>query len=275
MSCASLLVHLETAQSNETLLQIAGDLAQGLRAGIIGCAARRADATPYGEAYALGDLLQTRELENAVLLQAVQTQFRQALQGQGLALQWRASNDCESVARWLAQQARSADLLITRLPAVGRFETGLQVDVGDLVMQAGRPVLLVPDGVSELKLDWAMVGWNDTREARRAIADALPLLRLAKLVHVVEIAAPEELAAAAARLEQVVAWLERQGVAAHALPTALEEDQDRQLGAIALARGADLLVAGAYGHQRLREWVFGGVTQELLAHPPCCLLLAH
>jgi nucleotide-binding universal stress UspA family protein len=275
MSYVSQLVHLETGQSNESLLRISGDLAQRLKVDVIGIAARRADMRPFGEAYATGELLKTLQWENADLLQAAQKQFRQSLQGRGLALTWRESSDFESVARYLTQQARDADLLITGLPTIGRFKAGLQVHVGDLVMQAGRPVLLVPESVSELKLDWAMVGWNDTREARRAIVDALPLLRLAKQVHVLEITPEPELTEAAARLEQVVAWLARHGVQAHALPTATEKDQTHQLSAIALTHGADLLVVGAYGHQRLREWVLGGVTQELLAQPPCCLLLAH
>ncbi len=275
MSYVSQLVHLETGQSNEALLRISGDLAQRLKVNVIGIAARRADSMPLGEVYAMGELLQTRKKENADLLQAAQTQFRQSLQGRGLALTWRESSDFESVARYLAQQARDADLLITGLPSMGRFDAGFQVHVGDLVMQAGRPVLLIPESVSELRLDWAMVGWNDTREARRAIVDALPLLRLAKRVHVLEIVPEHELTAAAARLDQVVAWLARHGVRADALPTAMAKDQTQQLSAIALTHGADLIVAGAYGHQRVREWVFGGVTQELLAQPPCCLLLAH
>ena len=275
MSYVSQLVHLETGQSNAALLRISGDLAQRLKVNVIGIAARRADSTPLSEGYAMGELLQTRQRENADLLQAAQTQFRDSLEGRELALTWRESSDFESMASYLAQQARDADLLITGLPTIGRFDAGFQVHVGDLVMQAGRPVLLIPESVSELRLDWAMVGWNDTREARRAIVDALPLLRLAKRVHVLEIVPEHELTAAAARLDQVVAWLARHGVRADALPTAMAKDQTQQLSAIALTHGADLIVAGAYGHQRVREWVFGGVTQELLTQPPCCLLLAH
>lgn len=144
MSYISQLVHLETGQSNESLLRISGDLAQRLKVDVIGIATRRADMRPFGEVYATGELLQTLQRENADLLQAAQKQFLHSLQGRGLAL-----------------------------------------------------------------------------------------------------------------------------------PTAMEKDQIHQLSAIALTHGADLIVAGAYGHQRLREWVFGGVTQELLAQPPCCLLLAH
>jgi nucleotide-binding universal stress UspA family protein len=275
MSYVCQLVHLEAGQSNEALLRVSGDLALRMKVDVIGVAARRADLMPFGEVYAMGKLLQTRQRENADLLQAAKKQFRHSLQGRGLVLTWRESCDFESVASYLAQQARDADLLITSLPTGGRFDAGLQVHVGDLVMQAGRPVLLVPESVSELKLDWAMVGWSDTREAHRAIVDALPLLRLAKLVHVLEIAPEPELTEAAARLDRVVAWLVLHGVQAHALPTAMEKDLTHQFGAIALTHGADLIVAGAYGHQRLREWVFGGITQELLAQPSCCLLLAH
>jgi hypothetical protein len=86
-----------------------------------------------------------------------------------------------SLAAYVAEQAGVADLLI-----IGPDEKGLtrdfsrRVNVGELVMQVARPVLLVPPGVNQLKLQNVVVGWKETREARRAISDALPLLKLAR-----------------------------------------------------------------------------------------------
>ena len=126
-----------------------------------------------------------------------------------------------------------------------------------------------------LRLEQVVVAWKDTREARRAAFDALPLLKKAAHVTVVEIAAEAELAMARVRVEDVVGWLKRHGVVAEALTLpSLYEDAGR-LNAIAEQRGADVIVAGAYGHSRLREFVLGGVTRDLLLRADRCSLVSH
>jgi nucleotide-binding universal stress UspA family protein len=132
-----------------------------------------------------------------------------------------------------------------------------------LVMQVGRPVLIVPATADKLKLEQVIIAWKDTRETQRAAFNAVPLLKTAAHVTVVEISTDEELAAARTQIEDV-GWLKWHGVwqRSHASPSI--GDDASSLNAIAREKGADVIVAGAYGHSRMREWILGGVTRDLL-----------
>jgi nucleotide-binding universal stress UspA family protein len=160
-------------------------------------------------------------------------------------------------------------------PNAPRFDTSRYVDIGDLVMQAGRPCLIVPTGVETLALEHAVIGWKDTGEARQVIRDALPLLKQARRVTVVEIAIEEDLEDARSHLVDVVAWLGRHGIDATSIAALSTGDDAVALNGIFQEQGADLIVAGAYGHSRVREWVLGGVTRDLLLRAGCCALVSH
>jgi nucleotide-binding universal stress UspA family protein len=151
----------------------------------------------------------------------------------------------------------------------------VQVNPSDLVMQAGRPLLIVPDACDWLDLRSVLIAWKDTVEARRAVADALPLLRKATEVTVAEIA--EEQAnrpAALSRVRDVAAWLSRHGVnASEQVPEDCGE-AGGLLEGIASEVGAGVVVAGAYGHSRFREWILGGVTRQLINPLNRCSLLS-
>jgi nucleotide-binding universal stress UspA family protein len=120
------------------------------------------------------------------------------------------------------------------------------------------------------------VGWKDTRESRRAIVDALPLLQKAKDVTVVEIVEDDDGRSDANRhVADVTAWLARHQVTAgHRVPT-VRGNAAEQLTNQANELGAGIIVAGAYGHTRLREWIFGGVTNDLIHQARHCSLLSH
>jgi nucleotide-binding universal stress UspA family protein len=176
----------------------------------------------------------------------------------------------------LVCEARCADLFITGVDHnASLFDMTRHVDIGDLVLQAGRPVLAVPARANTLNPERIVVGWKETREARRAILDALPLLKKAVHVTVVEIAAKEDLDGARARLEDVIGWLKRHGVVAEPSTWWSSGDDATQLNAIAEQRSADVIVAGPYGHSRLREWALGGVTRELLLRAERCMFVSH
>ena len=117
-------------------------------------------------------------------------------------------------------------------------------------MQSGRPILIVPDGVEALELESVVVGWKDKREARRAVADALPLLDLAGRVMVVELVPEGEISDARQSVSDVVTWLTRHGVSAEALAVPTVGGDKTRLDDIARERRAGLMVAGAYGHNR-------------------------
>jgi nucleotide-binding universal stress UspA family protein len=198
---------------------------------------------------------------------AAEKEFRDTLSSRISRLEWRSAVRFGSEADYLAQEARSADLMITCADR--------RTEIGDLVMQIGRPVLVVPMIADKLDLNQIIVGWKDTGKTRRAVSDALPFLQAAVKVTIVEIAAEDDLPDARKHLSDVVVWLERHGVVAETL--ALKSDGDDAVGLDSVARDlrADLVVAGAYGHSRVREWVLGGVTRDLLLHASRCSLISH
>ena len=148
-------------------------------------------------------------------------------------------------------------------------------DVGDLLMRAGRPILIVPKGANGFKFRQALLCFKDTREARRAAADALPLLQASEGVHVVEVVDSPAIEGSSHALADLKDWLARHGVEAQGSPIATKGGEALQLASLAKDIDADLIVAGAFGHSRLREWAFGGVTHDLLLQGDRCVLASH
>lgn len=200
--------------------------------------------------------------------------FRVAFDGHPVL--WRSTITDKPAADWLARNARAADLVVTR-PQEDSFSSSMcrQLDVGDLVMAAGRPVLLIPRHVKKVAVGTVLVGWKDTREAKNAIVAALPLLYRASHVIIAEIAAQSIEQEARERVQDVAAWLGRHGIAAECLVEAPRGADAMQMAALVERVSADVLVAGAYGHSRLHEWALGGVTMDLLMRPCCTTFVAH
>lgn len=275
MTYAALMVHMQLGESNAAVLAVAGDLALQFDATLIGVALCQPMPIGYENGYWSGQAVEQCRLELERETQAAEAEFRDALQNHAAKLSWRSAITMSPLADILAREARSADLLLTGVvkPA-SMMDTSRQVNLGDLVMQAGRPLLVVP-GPAVLGFDTAVIGWKDTREARRAVADALPLLRRTAQVLVVEIAAEDECGEAQTRVDDVAAWLERHGVQAEALARPGPKGNEDGLQDIADQYRADFIVAGAYGHSRLREWALGGMTRRLITHPGRCSVLSH
>ena len=276
MTYSTLMVHLELGESNAGLLQIAGDLAERFQAAVIGIATCQPLQLALSDGYVTGEVLRqdVEEIEREIT--AAEAEFRAALKPRADRLEWRSAITFTPLYDYLAHEARSTDLIITKVDKnTSIFDNSRHVNMGDLVMQAGRPVLVVPATANRLDLDSVVLGWKETPEARRAARDALPMLREAGRVTIVEIAAEAELAAAKARLEDVAAWLKRHGVVGECAAVAAVGDNAGQFDAIAQEQEADLIVAGAYGHSRLRELVLGGVTRDLLLSAGRCVLVSH
>jgi nucleotide-binding universal stress UspA family protein len=183
--------------------------------------------------------------------------------------EWRSM--LESPGELLLREARAADLLI-----IGRRRRVGDYDPGALLLRAGRPVLLVPDTAHSLGLRRVVVAWKDTRECRRAVRDALPLLQEAKEVLLVAIGEHETHSQAKKTLADVGAYLVRHRViVADEMWRQPRGPVAAELFQIVEEEKADLIVAGGYGHSRLGEWIFGGVTREFLAASPVCCMLSH
>ncbi len=137
-------------------------------------------------------------------------------------------------------------------------------------------MLVVPPAIDSLKAERILIGWKDSREARRALQDSLPLLHEAKSVAVVEVCDDSMEALARQHVEDVARYLTRHRISVgSATAAAAKHGTADHLIDLARVEGADLIVTGAYGHSRLGEWIFGGVTRELLASSPVCCLISN
>lgn len=274
MTYATLMVHLQPGQPNGSVLEVPRRLAQRHASSVVGIAAVQ-PMQLYGDGLSSADVYQmnlheiTQEVHNA------ENEFRQALEGSVADLEWRSASVFSSSADHIAREARSADLILTGIDGTNFLDIVRRVNTGDLVMRAGRPVLLVPASIDGLKLERVMIAWKESRETRRAIVDAMPLLRHASHVSLVEVWPPDELAASGARLAQVAGWLKRHDIPVECLSSPSAADDATSLYAIGADRGIDLTVAGAYGHSRAREWALGGVTRDLLMSVNRCSLVSH
>jgi nucleotide-binding universal stress UspA family protein len=276
---ASVLVHVEPrSTASDGRVALALDLARRFGATLVGMAAEGLQPPPvdaYGGVAFVGEMVEAEDEQVRADLQAARDRFATLSGSTELMTEWRSAT--ETPVQAIAREARSADLIVIGRD-LSRLREGIyrSADPGDLLMQAGRPLLVVPPGADSVRAEHIVVAWKDTREARRAVWDALPLLTRAASVHVVEIAAESELEAAASRVGDVASHLRRHGVAADAETRTRREASDAdELILVAEQNEADLIVAGGYGHARLREWVLGGVTMELLRHCPKCCLLSH
>lgn len=275
MGYTNLLVHVDLGHGNAELLGLAGHLAERLGASVTGIAVRQPMRIIYSESYVPDSLIEQDRADIEAEIAVAEKEFRAALTSVAAGIAWRSAITFEPLSALIAQEARSADLVVTGLDKENSvFDPSRHVDVGDLVMQAGRPCLIVPDAVSKLGPDHAIVGWKDTTETRRAVQAALPMLAVAGRVTVVELAPEDERERANTAVRDVVAWLARHDIKAEAVVEPLSDDAS-QLDWFMADRGADLIVAGAYGHSRVREWALGGVTRNLLLRGSRCALVSH
>jgi nucleotide-binding universal stress UspA family protein len=277
MTYATVMVSLALDQPNYARLEVAGELAERFEAALVGVAAAKfAPPLYFTDGAEAQRLIDQEEASVKRCLADLEAEFRAATRTRGGRAEWRSAADFP--ARFVVAQARCADIVVSGGQSPAFSDAFSLVSPKDLVMQAGRPLLVVPDRINWLNLRSVLVAWKDTPEARRAVAGALPMLRKAKDVAIVEIPeADDDRAAVMARVSDVAAWLARHGVTATArVPEATgSEPAAVQLERVADDVAAGLIVAGAYGHSRFRELILGGVTEYLVTQSVRCVLLSH
>ena len=199
-------------------------------------------------------------------------QFRAAVQKVDDRAEWRSA--LELPTEFVAREARAADLIIIGNERENRSQFR-SLDAGSFLLKAGRPVLVVPKGVASLSPKHVAIAWKDTREARRAVADALPFLQAAENVMIVEVIESGR-DQTPGNIKDVANYLARHGikiVAERQWPA--EVTAGNSLLMLIEDENINLVVAGAYGHSRLGEWAYGGVTRDLLRESPICCLFGH
>lgn len=268
------MVHMQLGHSHGKLLRITSDLAGSLDANVIGIAACRPPAIPREDYYTYIGKDSERELERELL--DAEKEFRAALKNRSGKIEWRSTAVSGAIADYLVRQSRSADLIITGIEQNSKpINSSRDANVSDLLFELGRPLLVVPSSDGDGDIRRVVVGWQNTREARRAVLDALPLLKKADHVAVCEVVSEEGLPDARASLADVIAWLARNDVTAEAHAVLADGYDARSLAAVANDQAAGLIVAGAFGHGRLREFLLGSLTKTLLERSERCLFLSH
>lgn len=171
-----------------------------------------------------------------------------------------------------------ADLVITNQVDYDPYQGGGNMGfVNSLILETGKPIVLIPKGWDTLTFGSnIVVGWDGSREAIRAIQDAMPLLQKAN--HVEVVCVDHNDVDKTADASKISAYLTRHNVS-NSFKLALTDDllnsPEKVLHSHADKLSADLIVVGGYGHTRLREIILGGVTRFLTKNSTVPVLFSH
>lgn len=177
-----------------------------------------------------------------------------------------------AVTPWgIAGEARTHDLVIA--PAYG--QDGAASTIEGLIFESGKPVLILPFTDQRMaQFQHVTVAWDGSRVAARTLADALPFCKQAATVSVVQVVGDKELPKSAS-LENVLGHLARHGVTAQSIEIARDGSAAQTIFSHCEGTGSDLLVMGAFGHSRARQFILGGVTKSALDTPKLPILMSH
>ncbi len=273
-----IVVNLSLRDRRDVAMEFAVSTAAAFNAHLAGVAFMYEPLVPVMiDMYGVGvDAIESQRIENEKAANAAVARFDEGARGAVLSAEARTLE--VAVARApdvFAQIARRFDLSLLAQPEPDKPAVdGLIVEAA--LFDTGRPTLVVPYiQRAGLKLDHVLVGWDGSRSAARAVGDAMPFIRRAKLVEVVivanEPAKSDELPGA-----DMAHHLARHGakVELKRIVTA-ETDVAGTILSHAADNSADFLVMGGYGHSRLREFILGGVTRGILASMTIPTLLSH
>ena len=275
MSYASILVHAAAADAAAPRLACARALADSFNATLIGLGAEMIPPlVPDSGYYSLqADWF-------VVMREAIEKNLknaRKAFDAAAMGLAKPALWECgiQYPADAMARASRAADLIVASRTVGGNDAVYHDADPAELAVTSGRPVLVTPPSGEALDARRVVLAWKDTREARRAMSDAMPFFERAESVLVLEVCAQDDAADAKIRTDDVAEALCRHGVQAEAKVAPCHPADGHEILRQASVFGAGLIVAGCYGHSRLGEWVFGGVTRDLLRQHDRHVLLSH
>ncbi|MES2600776.1 MAG: universal stress protein [Pseudomonadota bacterium] len=248
------------------------------RISAIACEVRvPAPASPMGSALLNVPALVATELKKSVTAASEQlAEFRKAAEQKGV-FQDVILEKCTTpeFPDLVTEYARLRDLAIIPMPDTDTVERWL---AETLIFGSGRPTVVLPERPRwsrAVALNTVVVAWDFSRSASRAVADALPILKKAKLVYVLTVT-NEKVFSSGRSGAELAKYLARHGV------NVVLDEVDAAGRDIATVfeshltlRDADLLVMGAYGHSRFREFVLGGATRSMLLRPPVPVFLSH
>ncbi len=279
MSYKTLLVHIDETKANAGRLQAAVDLARAHEAHVTGLYVINEPNLPgFVTAQLPRDAIDAQRAGAEAAARAAAGAFLAKADREGIEADSRIARAPDfDVAALFAQHARYADLAVAGQADPDEPGPGGRHLVEDLVLSAGRPVLVIPYiGAAKPVGRVVTVAWDAGREAARAVADAMPLLEAATKVHVVMVNPESGSGAHGAEPGADIALsLARHGIdtEVHAISGTDLEEGDAILSWLSDS-GSDLLVMGLYGHARFRELVLGGVSRRILESMTVPVLMA-
>lgn len=228
------------------------------------------------------ELIDLTEKESAVRAAAAHDMFEQARETGGIALSDTPATGPATgpTASWaeevgaedeiLVRRGRLADLLVVARPTA-HAEAPSVVSFNAAVFESGRPVLVAPTRPVASMGRRVAISWNGSAEAARAVSAAMPLLKRAESVRILNVDTEDAAGEGNASLAEFLGW---HGVSAEHRAI-LAEEGPTGAAIIAACGDADLLVMGAYTHSRLLQLILGGVTRHVLENSQLPLLMAH
>jgi nucleotide-binding universal stress UspA family protein len=276
MTYKTILVHLNDSRRVERVLEPAAQLAARFDSHLIGFHAYSAvPASPIPMASsALGSIVAAERRNSEVIADT----FKRITSGKPYVAEWQLQKVPHvDLADVVMERGRVADLIVAG-QTDPEWDLSPLMDFPErLALESGRPVLVIPYAGRYATVGRRVViAWKRSRETARAVFDALPLLREAEAVHILEIKDHAEDANTLARDTAIAAALGRHGIKPEVRTSTAS---DISVGDEILSRAsdldADLLVMGAYGHSRFRELVFGGATRHIAWHMTLPTLLSH
>lgn len=267
-----IMVPLDLGRRSSARLKLAVNLAAQFDARLIGIAAREASRLHgHGKGGLITSKMIDSERRHAIYeLSLVEAVFHKEAEN------LKEADYCSSLTEpgaFLLEQTRIADLVVCNRPYDGDLDEWFaDLSPGTLLMRLGCPLLVAPLGHDGAVGRRIIVAWKDTREARRAVREAWPFLKHAEAVTMVTVGSDAE----ALGVNSISDALIRKDISCKVLK--IDKKRPRVAAEIlefAAAENADLLIAGAYGHARLHELIFGSVTRDLLAASPISCLLSH
>jgi nucleotide-binding universal stress UspA family protein len=278
MSYKTILVHLNDTRRAEAVLEPAVRLATRHNSHLVGLHVQAAVPAPpiplpYGQ-----EVLRSVAAAQQKETDEIHAVFSRLTANQPFVAEWRVEKGQHmDPTEVVMEHSRAADLVVAGQTDPDREVTPLTDVAERLAIASGRPVLVIPyvGRYPEVGRN-VVIAWKASREAARAVFDALPLLELAEQVQILEIQEGGGRRAAPAVDTTIAAALARHGIK----PTIrISVVGDISIGDEILSRiadmGADLLVMGAYGHSRMRELVFGGATRHIARHMTAPVLFSH
>jgi nucleotide-binding universal stress UspA family protein len=273
MSFANVMVYVDPQQQEEGQIRVAESIARRFDGSVIGVSAFAVEPPFVAEGVIIEETSEEELRRMKAGLAAKGDWFRKIVNLPADRVEWRWGVDYPTT--FLVTQARAADLVVVKRKQLKHDEYHY-IDSAAAMLRVGRPVLSVPERVTEMSADRIVVGWKDTREARLAVQQALPLLTRASRVMIFEFCASDQQDTARSGTRDISRYLESHGANCQCEVRVHSAESDaRSLIRLAKEESADLIVTGGYGHSRLGEWMFGGMTRGLLQEAPICLLMSH